>query len=98
MKKINLRGITESMSEREMKLVKGGVKVEVPAEPPLAEVSDIIVGGGGSDCNSLPSCGATPSQQYCAGKDCGAVCTANGKQGICKAFPGIPTCKICMLP
>jgi len=78
MKTINLRGITESLSEREMKLVKGGVKVEVPAEPPLAEgvdVSGSSGSGGGttdSDCNKMKL---------------GDLCTRGGNSGCCAAAP-----------
>jgi len=37
MKKINLRGVTESLSESEMKKVKGGAKVDQPKGPVTVE-------------------------------------------------------------
>jgi len=46
MRKINLRGITESLSEREMKLVKGGL------DQPMVDLDNQLGGGddGGSSC------------------------------------------------
>ena len=48
MKAINLRGITESLSESEMKNVVGGLDV------PMVMTDDMTVGADGdSDCNQM---------------------------------------------
>jgi len=92
MKTINLREITESMSEREMKLVKGGL------DQPMVYLDNQLGGGNGTDCNSYPSCG-TAGNKFCDGKNIGDACITNtGTKGICKCWPdplGSLYCKIC---
>jgi len=47
MRKINFRGITESMSEREMKLVKGGVEpAKITVATPALTVEESACYGG----------------------------------------------------
>lgn len=89
MKTINFWEITNPMSVSEMKGTLGGLDV-IMIMPPDE------LGGGGADCNSAPSCGATPAQQFCEGKNIGDSCIANGKSGKCKCWPtGTSYCKIC---
>jgi len=78
MKTINLRGITESLSEREMKLVKGGANVAVPSNPIPAEGGG---GGGGDVCiatDSLDSYGNYNSYHCYYGSDAESKAAALG--------------------
>ena len=85
MNKISKKGVLNPMSEREMKMVKGG-NGEV--------VSEI---GGDSDCPTK-SCGsASDGTNYCEGKACGDTCDhPKGVKGTCIAWWTLSgTCKIC---
>jgi len=42
MKQINLRGITESLSDKEMKMVKGGDPLKIQKEPPPLPVEQEV--------------------------------------------------------
>ncbi|MDR0542742.1 MAG: hypothetical protein LBH19_11120 [Dysgonamonadaceae bacterium] len=95
MKTINLRGITNPLSEEELKKVKGGM--DQPKVMP--DNQEVDGGGGGSSCDTLPACGSTSEVQYCANKKCSDSCTANGRNGRCIAWPNGANyyCKICWL-
>jgi len=59
MRKINLRGITESLSEREMKMVKGGLdSLTVDGDPGLTVFGCDGPSGckGDKDCQSSQKC------------------------------------------
>jgi hypothetical protein len=77
MKTINLKGISNPLSEGEMKDVKGG------AQP----------GSGGFDQFMLPNdddagAGVTcPEGDPCKGKNTNDSCTCNGKSGYCWSYP-----------
>jgi hypothetical protein len=96
MKKISLKGVQETLSDWELKNVKGGGFYY-----PMVMPDDMEVTGESSDgnCDTLPACGDTPEKQYCAGKKCGDSCTANGRNGRCIAWPNGANyyCKVCWL-
>jgi len=51
MRKINLRGITESLSEREMKMVKGGEPLNFQIDPgPMPAIDGGLCGQLGGTC------------------------------------------------
>jgi hypothetical protein len=71
MKKINLREVSDRLSENEMKDVKGGGQ-DVPTEGQL-----------GDDGGSVKCAEGNP----CAGKSTYDPCTCNGKGGYCFSYP-----------
>jgi bacteriocin-like protein len=91
MKKINLRGVLETLSEKKMKNVIGGSDTP-PRNTPAA---DFAVGESGG--YGLAPCG-TPGNQPCLNKKPGDWCvSASGRTGTCKGWPAIPPCLICNL-
>jgi len=88
MKKDNLKGILNPMSDNEKKLVKGGSVTEMQAPgSPLADGLDA----------GIKSCGEPDKgTDYCKGKVAGQWCVTNaGLFGVCKGWPAIPPCLIC---
>ena len=92
MKKINLKGITESLSDSEMKQVKGGSQGMAGGgmDERLIDL-DLPKDTANSSCNKYPSCGP-----QCEGKKIGDLC--DNSRGICKCWPDplrYSYCKIC---
>jgi len=58
MKKLNLSGVTNTLSEKEMKEVLGGAKADPPIVPPMADESPCVGKLPGSDCSMDWSGGA----------------------------------------
>ena len=72
MKTINLRGITESMSEREMKLVKGGL------DQPMVYLDNQLGGGNATACDKI-----TPCKDKTYKASCSYTCNGQSLTGRC---------------
>jgi hypothetical protein len=92
MKKINLKGISEILSEKELKDVMGGVT----QQSLMARDADSSGGGGGvGECYTMPSCDVAGD---CNGRVCGDACvqSSTGRLGTCIIWAfGWKTCKTC---
>jgi natural product precursor len=91
MKTINLKGISNPLSEREMKDVKGG------AQPGSGGFDQFMLPNDDDAGYGIQSCG-DEGKQYCKNKKAGEWCvTDSGRTGVCKGWPAIPPCLICWL-
>jgi hypothetical protein len=90
MKKINLRGISEILSERELKSVVGGVEnhMSIDFENPdyALDGGSVSAGSGTGDCYNIEPCDNVGD---CRGKVCGESCTqsSTGRLGKCYLWP-----------
>ncbi|MDL2223750.1 TIGR04149 family rSAM-modified RiPP [Bacteroidales bacterium OttesenSCG-928-M06] len=96
LKKLKLNDFVE-MTDKEMKFIVGGSGGE-SGSGSGSESSGTLTDK--EKCDTLSSCGdSSNGTNYCGGKKCGDSCSANGRNGTCKAFPNGRGyyCKQCIL-